>query len=366
MRRRIVISVLVLVVSGHVALARPPESGRAASPAEFEAAVIPIPDGAQGVAVNAINAKSTAVGSVLTSDPSTGMIVTQPFLFGNGKLKLLGDGANGVAMDINNRGRIVGFVDVTGPGDSRPAMLTSGAATELGTLGGIGAANAINGAGQVVGYSATGHDPDATILAVVWEDGEVSDVGTLAEGGSSMAYDIDDDGRIVGGATLGAGQRVFAAGSHAVLWEDGEITDLGTLGDGELSIAVGINASGVIIGTSTTVAGEGYGGASMQAFVWQDGEMEALPAPEGFSTCIAASINRDGWITGVCGVGSVFGDTVGVLWLEGVPFVLNDLVPDGAWTITRAHGVSDSGQVVCTAIGADGTQQALILTPTDA
>jgi probable HAF family extracellular repeat protein len=47
---------------------------------------------------------------------------------------------------------------------------------------------------------------------------------------------------------------------HAFLWEDGEMTDLGTLSispvGGNLSTALGINNRGQVVGVSSTASGE--------------------------------------------------------------------------------------------------------------
>lgn len=143
-----------------------------------------------------------------------------------------------------------------------PAL--AGAATvplqmyDLGTLGGKNSfAMDINDKGQVVGWSNT----DAETYfhhAFLWENGRMIDLGHLG-GGSSYAYAINELGQVVGESSL------YGGGSHAFLWEDGEMTDLGTLG-GESSTATGINDQGDIVGVSD-------GGVT---FLWRDGTMHDL------------------------------------------------------------------------------------------
>ena len=67
------------------------------------------------------------------------------------------------------------------------------------------------------------------------------DLGTLG-GSYSVALDINNAGKIVGGASVASGQN------HAVTWKNGVFKDLGTNGhDG--SVASAINTKGQIAGT---------------------------------------------------------------------------------------------------------------------
>jgi len=115
-----------------------------------------------------------------------------------------------------------------------------GAITDLGTLEAAGSsAGAINNRGQIVGWS---WDPDRAFL---WEDGTMSDV--LGPDGGQFT-DINDRGQIVGWSRTSSGK------AHAVLWKDGMMTGLGTLGG--FSVAERINDGGQIVGRSVTSSGE--------------------------------------------------------------------------------------------------------------
>jgi probable HAF family extracellular repeat protein len=369
MHRRII--VCCLIVLAQIAFFAPAGGALAAPPTGFDATDVTSPLENSSIFVSNINAKSTAVGFIYASD-SSGAFVARAFLYGNGKVKFLGgDDTLGVANDINSRGRIVGHVDIETFGNSRPAIFTTKDHTELEGLGGLGMAFGINGKNQIIGTSSASTDGSSPFRAILWEEDEMTDLGGLEDDGAAQAYDINDDGLIVGGATTGDATDVFAAGSHAVIWEDGEITDLGALEEGDFSIALAVNAEGVVVGAAATESEESYAGPSMQAFVWQEGEMQMLTPPEGSTTCLASSINKDGWVLGTCNRANGWntisgGGSLAVLWVDGEAIVLEDVVPLGeGWTIERGHAVNDKGEIVATAMDPNFVGHALILTPMD-
>jgi probable HAF family extracellular repeat protein len=84
----------------------------------------------------------------------------------------------------------------------------------------------------------------------------ITDLGTLPGGGGSQAFDINSRGQVVGSSNTASGCP-NACERHAFLWEDGRMTDLGTLPPGgTLSSASSINARGQVVGSSTTSSGE--------------------------------------------------------------------------------------------------------------
>jgi len=112
--------------------------------------------------------------------------------------------------------------------------------------GGNTRAFAINERGDVAGQSAT---PAGEIHAVLWQDGEVLDLGTFG-GARGEALDVNELGQVVGVTEVGGG-----AGRRAFLWQDGELYDLGGIG-GDFSAAYGINNHGEVVGYARNVAGE--------------------------------------------------------------------------------------------------------------
>src|SRR5512146_1007505 len=90
--------------------------------------------------------------------------------------------------------------------------------TDLGNLGlplaiGLG----INNSGQIVGWSSSPVGADAFL----WQDGTMTDLGTLPGGIASTAYAVNADGLVVG-LNYDAHYEVTEE-IPAVLWQDGVI-----------------------------------------------------------------------------------------------------------------------------------------------
>jgi probable HAF family extracellular repeat protein len=149
-------------------------------------------------------------------------------------------GSISFAYGVNSSGQVVGTADF--PGDEgRDAFLwdnTNG----LQDLHLPGSANAINDAGQIVGFS--GH-------AFLYSDGQVTDLGTLPgfRFGSAAAA-INNSGQIVGEALGGD-----ILHDHAFVYADGTMTDLNDLIPPDTALtmvqATGINDAGQIVGFAT-------------------------------------------------------------------------------------------------------------------
>jgi probable HAF family extracellular repeat protein len=186
------------------------------------------------------------------------------FKFADGQMNDLGTlgGVHSVGRDINDAGVVVGNAQRPEPEHySHAFLLDSGRMIDLGTLGGaFSDAFAINAAGDIVGWAwnanwdarAT-HWPAETLVPV--------DLGSLAgPEGHSHALDINDLGQIVGSSHTGEFDGVTI--THAMLWENGEATDLGVLpeaGEGQsiylgpalvATTATAINNAGTIVGNS--------------------------------------------------------------------------------------------------------------------
>jgi probable HAF family extracellular repeat protein len=221
-------------------------------------------------------------------------------------------GTNGFATGANNRGEIVGWAENT-VHDSTcvpPQVLQfravvwgprPGQIRELPPLPGdtVSAATALNNRGQVIGISgicdrAVGRF--SAIHAVLWEDGNPTDLGTLGGVAWNTPMSINQRGDVVGFANASAA----AGGSFAVhaflRTRKGGIHDLGTLPGDATSQALGINDRREIVGTSCDAD------FNCRAVIWRNGEITDLNTliAKGYSGHLitANDINESGRITG--------------------------------------------------------------------
>jgi probable HAF family extracellular repeat protein len=234
------------------------------------------------------------------------------FVWENGLMRALPTlgGTNGFATGTNNKGQTVGWAENTvhDPTCVPPQVLQFRAVLwgpagqilrQLPPLPGdtVSAATALNDRSQVVGISgicdrAVGRF--SAIHAVLWQDGQPLDVGSLGGAAWNTPMSVNERGDIVGFANVAAGGGFSA---HAFLWtRKNGIRDLGTLPGDSTSQALGINERREIVGTSCDPD------FNCRAFVWRDGEMtnlNTLVAPDYEGTLVTANdINASGRITG--------------------------------------------------------------------
>jgi probable HAF family extracellular repeat protein len=172
------------------------------------------------------------------------------------------------ATALNNRGQVVGISGICDRAVGRfsaihAVLWEDGKPTDLGTLGGVAwnTPMSINQRGDVVGFAnaSTAAGGSFAVHAFLWtKKGGIHDLGTLPGDATSQALGINDRREIVGTSC----DADFNC--RAVIWRNGEITDLNTLiaegYSGALITANDINESG-------RITGQAFDSGSLVAFV---------------------------------------------------------------------------------------------------
>jgi probable HAF family extracellular repeat protein len=231
--------------------------------------------------------------------------IPHAFLWSEGVVTDLVVGRPSAAADINERGEVAGNTLDGG----QVFVWSNGTLQYLPSLGGAASAIAINNLGQVVGTSLT---TSSTIAhAVLWEDGQVTDLGVLPGDSLSGASAITASGQVAG---MSYNDRF--AGGHPFLWRNGVLLPMSPtyLTDPLFVQLVGVNQDG-------TAAGNRNGSG---AVVLEDGVTWTLPTLDGGIGTRATAINARGDVVGVVTMPSPilsWSDHRAVLWRRINPTV---------------------------------------------
>lgn len=324
-----------------------------------------------GFSTRILDNHGVLIGGADTSQPDpfpnfcyTDCFVSHTFLAEeDGELTDLGalPGGGSSAPQWMSRNRLIaglsqnGLTDPLFPGfpEFRAVLWQNGGITDLGTLEGgyESTANAVDSKGEVVGmFTTTTPDPNSLFgygyqyqtRAFFWQDGVMQDLGTLG-GADAAAYLINERGQVLGWSytssvpiiCFGFPPATLATGSFVWDREHG-MKDLGNLG-GICTVAEAINSRGQIVGTS-----DFQGDAAFHAFIW-DGSMHDLGGSLGGTISQGFALNDAGVAVGFA---SLPGDTIihATLW-SGIGKI-TDLGVVGNDLCSSAHSINAKAQVV--------------------
>jgi probable HAF family extracellular repeat protein len=217
----------------------------------------------------AINDTDEVAGSIFEVE-ETIIIRRDAFFYRDGKMVVFAngvtEGADAQANAINNRGEIVGshpMFPITFY--SHAFVYTNGTLLDLGTLGGIQSfAYGINNAGTIVGVA---QNTEGVGEAFLYSNGRMQSIGGSLSS-NFVPFAINDNGWITGELNTSTTTTTGTTSTtDAVLYINGKLYNLGTLAGFTGSAGVSINNSGTVIGTST-----------LGVFIYSGGKMYDLNA----------------------------------------------------------------------------------------
>lgn len=296
----------------------------------------------------AINSFGQVVGTADTSAAQQHAV-----LWTNGSIKDLGFGN---PRAINNFGQIVGDGPLLwNPNSSLFASLPySPSLGENGT-----SATGINDSGKI---SVTGTQEVDLIYVVpgyttVTAD-QNSDYNLLASDGNATA--VNNQGTIAGSVYQydnSTQPLPTLISSHAAIWENGALSDLGTLSPtASWSSAAAINDSDVIAGDASTGTG------AVHAIIGSTAGLKDINV-NGAAYSAASGINDFGQAVGTYSLSATNLVNRAFLYSGGKSVDLNTLIPaNSGWRLTDASAINDLGQIVGQGVNAKGQTHAFLLT----
>lgn len=259
----------------------------------------------------------------------------------------MADASAGWALDVNDRGTIVGQLD------GKLAVWKDGQIIRPPEEVSLGWPVAINNRNQVLLDSQIG----GNVRTAIWDlDADTVTVLDTLGGDTSTGTALNDRGMVVGNSFTADREgpspgdpgcdildwfqdRCGAAGQpRAFFWHDGELVDLGTLG-GDRSGAADLNEWGQVVGFSEDADGV------MQSFLWYQGEMSQIDSLGGISGY------RSGQAMAINNWGQVVGDSKqpdgpfhAYLWQNGRTVSLGEVAdPD---MLSTPVDINDRGQIL--------------------
>jgi uncharacterized membrane protein len=230
------------------------------------------------------------------------------------------------------------------------ALLHSGTTPEILAPGASSVAYDINAAGQIVGRFI-----DRPFL---YEGGVLTDLSGGAYQLYGAATDINDSGLILGEwPVLVSTETSSSVVNSTFLYRDGQFQDLGVVAGSSYSTAQGLNNDGLVL--ANMVLSEGW-----RAHTWFEGSWTDIGALPGDTASYAWGLGESGAVVGISGNRTLRTGNRAFLYEAGMMFDLTQQLEPGSadWTLTSALGINASGQIAANGCR-DGTCRALRLDP---
>lgn len=219
-------------------------------------------------------------------------------------------GQGSAANTINDAGDVAGF-SYTGNGTNYHATIWSNGKLQDVDSGDVNQSeiHAINGLGQAAGSISTA---SGQVHAVYWQNGH--EVVLPGLGGNSYVMAINDSGQMAG----------FDS-SYAVVWKDGALATLGTLAGYQTYLVGGINSQGQVVG-------EALVGNNTRALSWANGQAIDL------NDLLPSQVAKEGWVlntaSGINSAGQIIGMATNALTGESEGYVLAPVAEPSTWALT--------------------------------
>ena len=206
---------------------------------------------------------------------------------------------NASVVDLNRRGQVLALGEFYDDTDLA-YVWTAGSFTELRADGFVVRGTDLDDRGRVVGTVNVG---GGATEAAMWRDGRIVRLGVLPGTTMSRALALNDDGLVVGAS--GADPR---QGGTAFVWQRGTMRALTAVGDG-WSVASDVNERGQVAGQLGRTTADGTQVA--QPFVWQRGRLTSLGTATADDVTVV-DLSEKGHVVTV--TGDVLAER-GVLWV---------------------------------------------------
>lgn len=291
---------------------------------------------------NDLNNRGDAVGFAYAGNLGTN---THAFLYTNGVMADIGTlgGGFSYAWGINDNRVVVGEAFLPN-GKTHAFRWENGTMQDLGLLPGTGeysAATDINNKGQIVGFSEISTGFGSTRHAFLWQSNVMVDIGTLPGHFGSEAWAIDEDGNVFGAswADIGLGS---SGPYQAFIYRNGVMTNISNLSP-LYGRPARLNNRGDIAASVKPGDGGIHGFARLNGKAYDFGLFGGLSGQGN-------DVNDDQWAVGYASTPLLpveAGGIRAVLFRDGYTYDLNALlVNNPGVTLRYATSINDDGLIL--------------------